>query len=21
MWVSKREYNEEGVKAIHRKTF
>lgn len=21
MWVSKREYHEEGVKAIHRKTF
>lgn len=21
MWVSKREYNEEGLKAIHRKTF
>lgn len=21
MWVSKREYNEEGFKAIHRKTF
>lgn len=21
MWVAKREYNEEGVKAVHRKTF
>ena len=21
MWVSKREYNEDGFKAIHRKTF
>ena len=21
MWISKREYDEEGVKAIHRKTF
>lgn len=21
MWVSKREYNEEGTKAVHRKTF
>ena len=21
MWTSKREYNEEGVKAVHRKTF
>ena len=21
MWVSKREYDEEGVRAIHRKTF
>lgn len=21
MWISKREYEEEGVRAVHRKTF